>query len=83
MACTRRWASDDVVPGYEAAEGMSASKSRAGCSRDEEPVFRMEKTFEFVGDAEESNRGMGNGNAVRFACFLRIFRAASAFANWN
>ena len=25
----------------------------------------------------------GNGSAVRFACFLRIFRAASAFACWN
>lgn len=26
---------------------------------------------------------MGKGSAVRFACFLRIFRVASALAYWN
>jgi hypothetical protein len=30
-----------------------------------------------------SEGGQGNGRAVRFVNFLRIFRVASALANWN
>ena len=80
MACTRRWARELVVPGYEDADGIRASRFGAGCS-EVVPALRMEKTFEFVCNDAESSRGMGKGRAVRLACFLRILRAASALAN--
>ena len=48
-------------------------------------IFARVISCDWVGTpaGETSSAGVGKGSAVRFACFFRILRAASAFANWN
>jgi hypothetical protein len=51
----------------------------------EDDSFWISANSEGYGDVVKllSEDGKGNGRAVRFVYFLRIFRVASALAYWN